>query len=285
MYPREFEYVSTSSISEACQQLADNPGAKVMSGGMSLIPMMKLRLLSPELVVDIGNIAGLDDISDNGDHISIGALVRHEDVATSSVIAEHATALSQAASMTGDVQVRNRGTLCGAVAHADLAADAPVAVLALGATMIAQSVRGIREIAAADFFVDTLTSALAKDEILTEIRIPKRAGSSAYDKLGRRGGHTDYAVAAVAAYVRMSDGVVTECSVALTGVGTKPALATGVMESLRGSNGDEAAVATAAARATEGVTLLEDLYGSEAYKGHLAEVFARRAISQAIESN
>jgi carbon-monoxide dehydrogenase medium subunit len=282
MYPREFEYVSASSITEACQTLADNPGAKVMSGGMSLIPMMKLRLLSPELIVDIGGIDGLGSISDNGDHVSIGALVTHADVAGSSIVAEHATALGQAASMTGDVQVRNRGTLCGAVAHADLAGDAPAAVIALGATMVAQSVRGTREIAAADFFVDTLTSALEADEILTEIRVPKRAGSSAYDKLGRRGGQTDYAVAAVAAYVEMVDGAVADCTVALTGVGTKPALAVGVMEALQGSSGDAAAIAAAASRATEGVTLLEDLYGSEAYKGHLAEVFTRRAVAAAV---
>ncbi len=282
MYPREFEYVSAGSIAEACQALSDNPGAKVMSGGMSLIPMMKLRLLSPELVVDIGGIAGLGGISDNGDHVSIGALVRHADVASSSMIAEHATALGEAAAMTGDVQVRNRGTVCGAVAHADLAGDAPVAVIALEATMVAQSVRGTREIAAADFFVDTLTSALEGDEILTEIKIPKRSGKSSYDKLGRRGGRTDYAVAGVAAYVEMSGGVVVDCTVAITGVGAKPALASGVMEALQGSTGDEAAVAVAAARATEGVTLLEDLYGSEAYKGHLAEVFTKRAVAEAI---
>ena len=285
MYPREFEYVAVGSMTEACQTLSDNQGAKVMSGGMSLIPMMKLRLMSPELVVDIGGIPGLDNISDNGDHISVGALVTHAEVASSSIIAEHAKALSEAASMTGDVQVRNRGTLCGAIAHADLAADAPVAVIALGATMVAQSVRGTREIAGADFFVDTLTSALAADEILSEIKIPKSSGRSAYDKLGRRGGHTDYAVAAVAAYVEMSGGRVSDCSVAITGVGTKPALALGVMESLRGSAGDEAAVAEAAARATEGITLLEDLHGSEAYKGHLAEVFTRRAVAEAIARN
>ncbi len=143
MYPREFEYVAAASIDDAVAALSANPGAKVMSGGMSLIPMMKLRLLSPETVVDIGGISGLDGIEDRGDSISIGALVtarRGGDSPSSS--AAHATALTQAASWTGDVQVRNRGTLCGALAHADLAADTPAAALALGATMVAQGPGG-----------------------------------------------------------------------------------------------------------------------------------------------
>ena len=280
MYPREFDYLAVGSIDEAVSALAANPGAKVMSGGMSLIPMMKLRLLSPETVVDIGKVAGLDQIEDKGDHISIGALVRHAAVAASPILAEHAKALAQAASWTGDRQVRIRGTLAGALAHADLAADSPAAVLALGATMVAQGPGGTREIAAGDFFVDTLTSALSPDEILIEVRIPKKGGASAYDKLGRRGGHSDYAVAGAAAWVAMDGGTVSDCAVALTGVGTKPQLALGVMEALTGNAGDT--VAAAAERATEGVTVLEDLYGSEEYKAHLAKVYVRRALEQAI---
>lgn len=278
MYPRNFEYVAAGTIEEAVGLLAANPGAKVMSGGMSLIPMMKLRLLSPETVVDIGRVAGLDTISDNGDHIAIGALVRQRAVVESALIAEHATALQQAASWTGDQQVRNRGTLCGALAHADLAADTPAAALALGATMVAQGSGGTREIAAADFFVDSLTSALTPDEILVEVRLPKRGGASAYDKLGRRGGHSDYAVAGVAAWV--SDTNASDCAIAVTGVGTKPSLATGAMEALRGNGAG--GVAEAAGRVLEGITVLEDLYGSEAYKGHLAQVYTRRAVEQAL---
>ncbi|MBK5268956.1 MAG: FAD binding domain-containing protein [Acidimicrobiia bacterium] len=280
MYPRQFEYVAAGSIEEAVGVLAANPGAKVMSGGMSLIPMMKLRLLSPETVVDIGRVSGLDAIEDKGDYISIGALVRHVAVATSAVIGEHAKALQQAASWTGDPQVRNRGTLCGALAHADLAADTPAAALALGMTMVAQGPNGTREIAAADFFVDSLMSALSPDEILVEARIPKRGGGSAYDKLGRRGGHSDYAVAGVASWVAMSDGVVTDCAIGITGVGTKPTLAVGAMEALRGQGPD--GIAAAADRALEGITVLEDLYGSEAYKAHLAKVYTRRSLEQAV---
>lgn len=283
MYPRQFEYLAATSITEAVSALSANPGAKVMSGGMSLIPMMKLRLLSPEIVVDIGGCSGLDAVEDKGDHIAIGALVRHTDVASSDLLASHAQALTQAASWTGDVQVRNRGTLCGALAHADLAADTPAAALALGAVMVAQGPGGTREIAAADFFVDALTSALTPDEILVECRIPKRGGGSAYDKLGRRGGHSDYAVAGAAAWVTMEDGTIADCAVGLTGVGTKPTLLTGVADALRGGNAHS--IAAAAEHATEGVTVLEDLYGSEEYKAHLARVYVRRALEQAVAAS
>lgn len=278
MYPRKFDYVAASSLDEAVSALTGSEFGKVMAGGMSLIPMMKLRLLSPELVVDIGRVPGLDQITDHGDHVSIGALVSHAQTAGSDL----PTALVDAASWTGDVQVRNRGTTCGAAAHCDIAADQTAAVLALGAIMVAQGPGGTREIASDNFYVDALTSALEPDEILTEIRIPKTGGASAYDKLGRRGGHTDYAVAGAAAWVKKDNGSVSECRVALTGVGTKSVLAAGVAESIVGTDGSAEAVAEAAERATEGVTVLEDLYGSEEYKAHLAKVFTRRALTQAL---
>lgn len=285
MYPRQFDYVAPSSLDEALNTLAANPEAKVLSGGMSLIPMMKLRLLSPGTVIDIGRIGGLDAIVDAGDHISIGALVRTGTTAADSLVAANAEALAQAAAWTGDVQVRNRGTTCGALAHADIAADQPAAALACGATMVARSAGGEREIAAADFFVDTLASALNPDEILVEVRLPKarEAEGSAYDKLGRRGGHSDYAVAGAAAWVKRSNGSISDARIALTGVGTKPMLAAGSMDAIIGSDGSDDAVAAAAARATEGVTVLEDLYGSEEYKAHLARVFVGRALRQAID--
>lgn len=281
MYPRAFDYVAASSIDEAIRELGNADLAKVMSGGMSLIPLMKLRLFSPDLVVDIGRVSGLDSIVDNGDSVSIGALVRHADTASSDAVPQ---ALRTAAAWTGDVQVRSRGTTCGAVAHSDIAADQPSAVLALGATMIARGPGGTREIASDDFFVDVLTSALEPDEILTEIRVPKRGGGSAYEKLGRRGGHTDYAVAGASAWVSKSNGSIADARVALTGVGTKPELARGVMEAIIGTDGSDAAVSAASSRAVEGVTVLEDLYGSEDYKSHLATVMAARALTQAIAS-
>jgi carbon-monoxide dehydrogenase medium subunit len=284
MYPREFEYLAPASVDEAAAALASNPGAKVMAGGMSLLPLMKMRLFSPEAVVDIGRIPGLDGIDDRGDHIAIGALVRHGDTAGSALVAENGRALAEAAAWTGDTQVRNRGTTCGSMAHADVAADQPAGALALGATMVAASSGGTREIAAADFFVDTLTSALNSDEILVEMRIPKAGDGegSAYDKLGRRGGHSDYAVAGAAAWVKKSNGTVADARVALTGVGAKPSLAEGTMEAIIGSDGSADAVAAAAARAAEGVNVLEDLYGSEEYKAHLARVYVRRALEVAL---
>ncbi len=281
MYPRPFDYVAATSVDEAVRELGNADFAKVMSGGMSLIPMMKLRLLSPEVVVDIGRIEGLDQISDDGDTITIGALVRHEQTAASDLVPG---ALSAAAGWTGDRQVRARGTTCGAMAHADIAADQTSAVLALGATMIAQGPNGTREIPAEDFFVDVLTSALEPQEILTGIRVSKNGGGSAYDKLGRRGGHTDYAVAGASAYVEMSDGHVSSARVALTGVGTKPSLAHGVMEALIGSDGSESSVTEAAEKAVDVVTVLEDLYGSVDYKSHLARVMVKRAVLAAIDN-
>ena len=282
MYPRQFEYVAPSSLDEALGALGD--GSKVMAGGMSLIPLMKTRLFSPAVVVDIGRLPGLDAVSDEGDYISVPALVRHGTTASDPLIAAHAAALATAASLTGDVQVRNRGTTCGSLAHSDVAADQPAAVIALGGTMIARSSSGTREIQASEFCVDALTSALEPDEILVEIQLPKMGPgeASAYDKLGRRGGHSDYAVAGAAAWVKKSNGTVEEARVGLTGVGTKPTLALGVANAIVGTDGSDEAVKAAAEHALEDVTVLEDLYGSEEYKTHLAKVFVARALKQAI---
>ena len=282
MYPRQFEYVAPSSLDEALGALGD--GSKVMAGGMSLIPLMKTRLFSPSVVVDIGRIQGLDAVSDEGDHISVPALVRHATTASDPLIAAHAAALATAASVTGDVQVRNRGTTCGSLAHSDVAADQPAAVIALGGTMIARSSSGSRAIQASEFCVDALTSALEPDEILVEIQLPKMGPgeASAYDKLGRRGGQSDYAVAGAAAWVRKSNGTIEDARIGLTGVGTKPTLALGVANSIVGTDGSDEAVKAAAEHALEDVTVLEDLYGSEEYKTHLAKVFVARALKQAI---
>ena len=282
MYPRQFDYVAPSTLDEALGAVGE--GSKVMAGGMSLIPLMKTRLFSPPVVVDIGRIPGLDAVSDSGDYISLPALVRHATTASDQLIATHAAALAKAASLTGDVQVRNRGTTCGSLAHSDVAADQPAAVIALGGTMIARSASGTREIQASEFCVDALTSALEPDEILVEIRLPKTGSgeASAYDKLGRRGGHSDYAVAGAAAWVRKGNGLVEDARIGLTGVGTKPSLAVGVGQALIGTDGSNDAVQAAAEHALEGVTVLEDLYGSVEYKTHLAKVFVARALRQAL---
>jgi len=282
MYPRSFDYTAPSSLEEAYAAL--NEDSKVMAGGMSLLPLMKMRLFSPAVVVDIGRIGGLDQVTDGGDHIEIGALVRHATTASHDLVLAHAAALATAASLTGDVQVRNRGTTCGSLAHADVAADQPAGAIACGAVMIAASSGGTREIPAAEFFVDSLTSALRPDEVLTAIRMPKAGAgeASAYDKLGRRGGHSDYAVAGAAAWVRKSNGSIDAARVAITGVGTRPQLAEAVGEALVGTDGSEEAVKAAAERAADEITVLEDLYGSEEYKRHLAKVYAARAVRQAL---
>ena len=279
MYPRSFEYVAPASLDEAVSILKGAAFAKVLSGGMSLLPLMKMRLLSPDLVVDIGRISGLDAIADNGDHVVIGALVRHSQTASSDAVP---VALRTAASWTGDVQVRNRGTTVGSVVHGDIAADQPAAVLALGGTIVVKGPSGTREIAASDFFLDAMTTAIKPDEIAMEVRIPKDGGSSGYDKLGRRGGHTDYAVAGAAAWVKRSNGSISDCRVALTGVSARTTLATATAEALIGTDGSAGAVAAAAANAADGLTILEDLYGTVEYKTHLATVFAKRALMKAL---
>ncbi len=282
MYPRQFEYVAPASLDEALGALGDD--SKVMAGGMSLLPLMKMRLFSPATVVDIGRIPGLDAIEDKGDHISIGALVRHADTASSDLIAANAAALATAAALTGDVQVRNRGTTCGSLAHSDVAADQPAAAVAQGATLVPQSAWGTRYIAAADYFGESMISALNSDEILVGIRIPKAGAGegSAYDKLGRRGGRSDYAVAGAAAWVKKSNGSIEDARIGLTGVGTKASLAEGVSAALIGTDGSDAAISEAAAHAVDGVTVLEDLYGSEEYKAHLATVYVARAVKAAL---
>jgi carbon-monoxide dehydrogenase medium subunit len=284
MYPRSFDYVAPTSLDEAYGALGDD--AKVMAGGMSLLPLMKMRLFSPGLIVDIGRIPGLDTVADKGDHIEIGALVRHVTTATDETVKANAAALAMAASLTGDVQVRNRGTTCGSLAHADVAADQPAGAIACGATMVVGSSSGMREIAAADFFVDALTSALEPNEILTAIRIPKTGAgeASAYDKLGRRGGRSDYAVAGAAAWVKKSNGSIEAARVAVTGVGTRPHLAETVADALVGTDGSDEAIKAAAAKAADGITVLEDLYGSEEYKRHLASVYVGRVVKAALAS-
>jgi carbon-monoxide dehydrogenase medium subunit len=230
------------------------------------------------LVVDIGRISGLDSINDEGEMVSIGALVRHFQTAEATNVP---TALAQAASYTGDVQVRNRGTTVGAVVHGDLAADQPAAVLALGGVIVAQGPNGTREIPASEFFVDALTTAVEPDEVVTAVKVMK-SGMSAYDKIGRRGGRTDYAVAGAAAWIQKDNGSISDARVALSGVTAKPTLASATAQALIGTDGSDQAIEAAAAKAADGVTVLEDLYGTVEYKTHLAKVFAKRAIKRAL---
>lgn len=285
MYPELFDYTAPDTLDQAHDTLAAAEDAKVLSGGMSLTPLLKLRFAAPALLVDIGRIPGLDAIDDHGGHAEIGAMTRHGSVAAHRTLARRATALQLAATWTGDRQVRARGTTCGTMAHGDGAADQPAAALALGATMIATSRAGTREIPAEHFFDGYLTTTLREDELLRGLRVPLcgPGEGSSYDKFGRRGDRADYAVAGVAAWLRIDDGMITSARVAVSGLVSTPSLAPGAAEVLLGSDAGPAALARAADRVADDLAVLDDRWGSREYRTHLARLYAHRALSQAVD--
>jgi len=272
MLPAAFDYVRAGSADEAISLIAQHGDeAKFLAGGHSLLPLMKLRLASPAVLVDIGRISDLSYIRDSGDHVSIGALTRHHDVETSPLLAEHAPLLAHAAGHVGDPQVRHRGTIGGSIAHADPASDLPATTLALGATYVARGPGGTREIAAADFYTGFLESALAPDEMLVEIRVPKMAGAGwSFQKFNRRA--QDWAIVGVAAWRRGSDS-----GVALVNMGSTPILASSVSSALASG----ASVADAAAKASDEAEPQDDGNASAEYRRHLASVLVRRALEHA----
>ena len=223
MIPAAFDYVRAESAEEAISLVGQHGDeAKFIAGGHSLLPMMKLRLAQPSVLIDIGRLTDLSYIRDGGDHIAVGALTRHMDVETSALLQEHVPLLAHAAGQVGDPQVRHRGTIGGSIAHADPASDLPATTLALGATYVAQGPNGTREIAATDFYKTFFESALAPDEILTEIRVPKRSGAGwSFQKFNRRA--QDWAIVGVAAWRSNGD-----AGVALVNMGATPVLATSV---------------------------------------------------------
>jgi carbon-monoxide dehydrogenase medium subunit len=267
--PAAFDYVRAGSAEEAVRLIAEHgDDAKFLAGGHSLLPLMKLRLAQPSVLVDIGRVSDLSYIRDGGDHIAIGALTRHMDIENSSVLAEHVPLLAHAASHVGDPQVRHRGTIGGSIAHADPASDLPATTLALGATYVVQGPDGTREIAATDFFQGFLESALAADEMLTEIRVPKMQGAGwSFQKFNRRA--QDWAIVGVAAWRRNGDS-----GVALVNMGSTPILATSVSSALA----QGASVADAAQLAAEDAEPQNDLNASVEYRVHLAKVLVRRAL-------
>jgi len=270
--PAAFDYVRAGSAAEAISLIGQHGDeAKFLAGGHSLLPLMKLRLASPSVLVDIGRVSDLSYIRDAGDHIAIGALTRHMDVETSSVLAEHVPLLAHAASHVGDPQVRHRGTIGGSIAHADSASDLPATTLALGATYIAQGPNGTREIAAADFYHGFLQSALEPDEMLTEIRVPKMQGAGwSFQKFNRRA--QDWAIVGVAAWRRNG-----ESGVALVNMGSTPILAASVSAALA----QGASVTDAAELAAAEAEPQNDLNASPEYRVHLAKVLVRRALDEA----
>jgi len=278
MYPANFDYARPTTIDEAVALLTRHgDDAKVLAGGHSLIPAMKLRLARPGVVVDIGRIQGLTYIREASGRIAIGAMTTHATVAASALLQQRCPLLPETAILIGDVQVRNRGTIGGSLVHADPAADYPAAILALDAEIELAGPRGRRTVAAADFFVDLLQTAIAPDEILTEIRVPATPKSVAYEKTEQKA--SGFALAGVAVVVT-SDGV----SVGVTGVAATPYRARAVEQALAGRRSPTAdAIAQAASHAADGVEPLGDIHASPEFRAHLAQVDARRALERAFQ--
>ena len=272
MIPAAFDYVRAGSAEEAVALLGEHGDeAKLLAGGHSLLPMMKLRLAVPSVLVDIGRVSDLSYITDGGDHVAVGALTRHRALETSDLLAAECPLLGHVAGEVGDPQVRHRGTIGGSLAHSDPASDLPAAVLALGGTLVAQGPNGSREIAAGDFFTGYFESALADDEMLTEIRVPKAPGAGwNYQKFNRRA--QDWAIVGAAA-VTVNGGT----NVALVNMGSVPLRASAVEAALAGG----ASAADAAEQAAEGTDAPTDLNATPDYRNHLARVLTRRALEAA----
>ncbi|HEY2518853.1 MAG TPA: xanthine dehydrogenase family protein subunit M [Streptosporangiaceae bacterium] len=282
MIPAKFEYVRPDSVDEAVRALADaGEEGKVIAGGQSLLPLLRLRLAYPEVLVDVGGVDELRGVRDSGDALVIGACTTHYQLVHDPLVAEHAGLLAQATTTVADPAVRHRGTLGGALAHGDPAGDLPAVILALDGTLTAQGPGGQREIAAADFFVDYLTTSLAPDEILTSIRIPKLGPGWGYryEKFHRTA--QSWATVAVAAAVRRDNGTVAEARIGLTNMGTVPVRATGAEQAAQGVEASPAALQEAAGHAAEGTQPPGDLHGAPDYRRHLAQVLTGRALAAA----
>ncbi|MHB9857275.1 FAD binding domain-containing protein [Streptomyces sp. YIM S03343] len=277
MIPAAFDYARPTEVGEAVRLLADaGEDAKVLAGGQSLLPLLRLRLAFPELVVDVGRIPDLRGVREEGDTLVIGALTTHHDVLHDPLVQRYAGLLAAATATVADPAVRHRGTLGGALAHADPAGDLPAVALALDAELVAVGPGGRRTIPVGEFFVDYLQSALGPDELLVEVRLPKAEGwGFHYEKFHRAA--QAYAVVGVAALVRREDGHIAEARVGLTNMGATPLRATAAEQALSGA-GDAEVVAAAARSAAEGAQPTQDLSASPEYRAHLARVLTRRAV-------
>ncbi len=284
MFSNKFEYYSPKSLEEALTLLsAYQEDAKLLAGGQSLLSLMKLRLANPKYLIDVGRIADLAFIRADGEKLSIGALATYAEIKESDLLRNKCPLLPKTASVVGDAQVRNRGTLGGSLAHADPHGDMPAAILALGAELKAVGPKGARWIKAEDFFVTVFSTALAADEILTEIRIPVRDGErSVYLKAARR--PSDFAMVGIA--VRLKIGPEQTCdqlSIGVTGVTDKPYRGSGVEKALRGQKLDAKVIEESAAQVTEGIDVVEDVNASQSFRAHLARLYTARAIHAALQ--
>ena len=282
MIPAKFDYVKPGSVEEAVTALVEGgEDAKIIAGGQSLLPVLRLRLAAPSLLVDLGGIAELKGIRDDGDGIVIGAMTPYFEVLGDNLVQEHVALLAQATATVADNQVRHRGTLGGALAHADPAGDLGAPALALDAVMTIAGQSGTRTVSAADFFVDYFTTALGEGEILTAIRFPKYTGwGSHYEKFNRTA--QAWSMCAVAAAVRVEGGSIAEARVGLTNMGTTPIRATAVEQALVGQPATADAVRAAAEHATEGTAAPSDADAASDYREHLAKVLTGRAVLAAV---
>ena len=282
MIPVKFDYVRPDTVDEAVRVLADTgDDGKVIAGGQSLLPLLRLRLAYPELLVDVAGLDELRGVRDSGGALVIGARTTLHQLVHDPLVAEHAGLLAQATSMVADPAVRHRGTLGGALAHADPAGDLPAVILALDGTLITRGRGGERETPAADFFVDYLTTSLEPDEILTAIRIPKLGPGWGYryEKFHRTA--QSWATVGVAALARRDNGTVAEARIGLTNMGTVPVRASTAEQAARGADVSQAALSEAGAHAAEGTEPPADLHGAPDYRRHLAQVLTGRALGAA----
>jgi carbon-monoxide dehydrogenase medium subunit len=284
MIPAAFDYVAPTSVDEALSTLSEltssGKDVKVLGGGQSLLPVLRLRLAAPEVVVDLGRIDELRGVREDGDALVIGAMTTHDTMTRDPLVRQHALLLALAAETVADPQVRHRGTFGGALAHADPAGDMPAPALALGASMVIAGPSGRRTVAAADFFSDLFTTAIDDGELLVEVRVPKHTGwGAAYEKFNRVA--QAWSIVGVAAAVRVQGGSIAEARVALTNMGSVPVRATAVEQALVGQSATADAIRTAAASAADGTTPPVDSNADADYRRHLAGVLTRRALEAA----
>ena len=282
MIPVNFEYKRAGSVEEALSLLSQSEDAKILAGGHSLLPAMKLRLNAPATLIDIGRITALRYIRDGGDHMAIGAATTHGDLTDASVLPDELALMSQTANVIGDPQVRNMGTIGGSIAHADPAADWPAALLATNASIVLTSTGGSRTVAAGDFFQGLYMTALQDGEIITEIRVPKPAkhAKSAYAKFMQPASR--FAIVGCAVVLNMQGNSCESASVAFTGVAGSAFRDATVENALAGNKLDDATISAATSQAAQGVDLMGDHFASEDYRKHLAGVYAKRAIQAAL---
>jgi aerobic carbon-monoxide dehydrogenase medium subunit len=281
MIPLAFDYEVAESVDHAIELLGQHgEEAKLLAGGHSLLPIMKLRLAAPTVLIDLGRIDDLNYVRDEGNHLAIGAMTRHCDVERDATLKEHCGLIAYTASLVGDPQVRHRGTIGGSVSHGDAASDLPSALLALDANFVVKGPGGERTVAAGDFFEDYLQTTLAPDEVLTEIQVPKLGDAGwSYKKFNRRA--QDWAVVGVAAVVKRSNGSIGSASIGLTNMGSTPLRATAAENALSGA--DRSSVAEATNSADEGTSPSSDIAASDEYRRHLARVLSRRAVEEALD--